>query len=113
MFKDFHTEIPDPWETPPAVAQPKAPPEFIRQIEAQLRHDSEHLMMSATLNVPQIAAPRSAENAAATTASEITADRILLQDEIKLHDFAKSKLAQAIEQVLALIWWSRQNQQAS
>jgi hypothetical protein len=50
-------DILDPWDTTMATGV-EAPPEFIRKIEAKIRHDSEHLITAATPNVPRIAAPK-------------------------------------------------------
>jgi hypothetical protein len=98
--------IPDPWE--PDASQidttPKAPSEFIRKIEDKIKHDSAHLMSSATPDVPRIAAPPPAE--------AFSADRVLLEDEVKIHGFARSRLGQAISKALALIWWSKEKPKA-
>jgi hypothetical protein len=91
-------DIPDPWDATVDIG-PNAPPEFIRKIEAKIRRDSEHLMTAATLDVPRIAAPKATES--------LSPDLLLLQDEIKIHGFAHTRLGQTIGQALALIWWSQ------
>jgi hypothetical protein len=91
-------DITDPWDATTDIG-PKAPPEFIRKIEAKIRHNSEHLMTAATLDVPRIAAPKTPE--------ALSPDLLLLQDEIKIHGFAHTSLSQTIGQALALIWWSQ------
>jgi hypothetical protein len=112
MLRNFHisqnqplfaNDLTDPWETDPLTTEisPKAPPGFIRKIEAKIRHDSEHLMTAATLDVPLIAAPKPPEG--------LRPDRLLLQDAIKIHGFDQLQLGQAIVQALALLWWSNGN----
>jgi hypothetical protein len=91
-------DIPDPWDATTNIG-PKAPPEFIRKIEAKILHSSEHLMTAATLDVPRIAAPKKPE--------ALSPDLLLLQDEIKIHGFAHTSLSQTIGEALALIWWSQ------
>ncbi len=109
MLRNFHmnqnqslvaNNITDPWEPDPLATAipPQAPREFIRKIEAKIRHDSEHLMTAATLDVPLIAAPK--------LPGPLPPDRLLLQDEIKIHGFGQMQLGQAITQALALLWWS-------
>jgi hypothetical protein len=107
MLYNFHVsqppppmanDIPDPWEATMAIG-PEAPPAFIRKIEAKIRHDSEHLITAATLDVPRIATPKKPE--------ALPPDLLLLQDEIKIHGFAHTSLSQTIGQALALIWWSQ------
>lgn len=94
-------DLPDPWETDTAQIHqtPKAPPEFIRTIEDRIKHDSEHLVSPATPAVPQIAPPHQS--------ATISADRLLVEDAVKVHGFAQSRLGQAVSQALALIWWSK------
>jgi hypothetical protein len=84
--------IPDPWENgkvaPKTVTSEYV--EFVHKLETP-----EHPLMApmTPIETPLIAAP-----------STSTATEALLQDELKVHGFAQTRLGQAIEALLALLW---------
>jgi hypothetical protein len=87
--------IPDPWEN--GTVEPQIATSeylaFVHQLETP-----EHPLMTPInpIGTPLIAAPHST-----------TATQALLQDELKVHGFAQTKLGQAIKALLALLWFAK------